>query len=58
MKKLFGLLFVVLFAFSFTNAQSKMAVSVGANLGLPMGTFGDVANMGFGGGAKFEYQLQ
>jgi hypothetical protein len=35
-----------------------MAISVGANLALPMGTFGDAANMGFGGGAKFEYALQ
>ena len=58
MKKLFSVLFVVLFAFTFANAQSKMAVSVGGNLAFPMGSFGDVANMGFGGGAKFEYALQ
>jgi len=58
MKKLFALLFVALFAFSFANAQSKMSVGVGGNLALPMGSFGDAANMGFGGGAKFEYALQ
>lgn len=58
MKKLFAVLFVALFAFSFANAQSKMAVGVGGNLALPMGSFGDVSSMGFGGGAKFEYVLQ
>ena len=57
MKKLVSVLFVVLFAFTFVNAQSKMALGVGANLALPMGTFGDVAGMGFGGGAQFEYML-
>lgn len=57
MKKLFSVLFIVLFAFAFVNAQSKMAISVGGNLALPMGTFGDVAGMGFGGGAQFEYQF-
>lgn len=58
MKKFFSVIFIVLFTFTFVNAQSKMAVGVGGNLALPMGTFGDVANMGFGGGAKFEYVLQ
>lgn len=57
MKKLFSVLFVVLFAFTFVNAQSKMALGVGANLALPMGTFNDIAGMGFGGGAQFEYML-
>lgn len=57
MKKLFSVLFVVLFAFTFANAQSKMAVGVGGNLALPMGTFGDVAGMGFGGGASFQYSF-
>lgn len=57
MKKLFSTIFVVLFALSFVNAQSKMAVGVGANLALPMGSFGDIAGMGFGGGAQFEYSF-
>lgn len=57
MKKTISILFVVLFAFAI-NAQSKMSVGVGGNLALPMGSFGDAANMGFGGGAKFEYTLQ
>ncbi len=55
MKKIFSILFVVVFAFSFANAQSKMSLGVGGNLALPMGSFGDVSSMGFGGGAKFEY---
>ncbi len=58
MKKLVSVLFVVLFAFTFVNAQSKMALGVGANLALPMGgTFGNEPGMGFGGGAQFEYML-
>ncbi|MCS7052590.1 MAG: porin family protein [Ignavibacterium sp.] len=57
MKKLFSVLFLVLFALTFANAQSKMAVGVGGNLALPMGSFGDVAGMGFGGGAQFEYSF-
>jgi len=35
-----------------------MAWGVGLELAAPMGTFGDVANMGFGGTGRFEYQLQ
>ncbi|MCX7611480.1 MAG: outer membrane beta-barrel protein [Ignavibacterium sp.] len=57
MKKLFSVLFIVLFALTFAHAQSKMAVGVGGNLALPMGSFGDVAGMGFGGGATFEYSF-
>lgn len=43
--------------FSLANAQSKMAVGVGGNVVLPIGTFGDVAGMRFGGGANFEYEV-
>ncbi|MFA7287560.1 MAG: hypothetical protein WC055_01640 [Melioribacteraceae bacterium] len=39
---------VVLFAGLNLNAQSKLAFNAGANLGLPMGSFGDVAGIGFG----------
>jgi opacity protein-like surface antigen len=35
-----------------------MSLGVGGNVALPMGSFGDVASIGFGGGAKFEYELQ
>lgn len=54
MKKLFLLLFASFLMFSLANAQSKLAVGVGGNVVLPMGTFGDVAGMRFGGGANFE----
>lgn len=57
MKKLFSLLFASLLMFSLANAQGKMAVGVGGNVALPMGTFGDIAKMGFGGGANFEYEV-
>lgn len=56
MKKLFVLI-AFLFAFNFANAQ-QMALGVGANVFMPMGTFGDVVGTGFGGNAKFEYKLQ
>ena len=56
MKKLF-VLAAFLFAFNFANAQ-QMALGVGGNVFLPMGSFGDVVSMGFGGNAKFEYKLQ
>jgi hypothetical protein len=37
----------------FVSAQSQW-ISVGGNLALPMGSFGDVANVGFGGTATYE----
>lgn len=50
---------VALFLFvGISQAQTKMSLGVGANVALPMGSFGDVASIGFGGGAKFEYELQ
>jgi outer membrane protein W len=39
------------------SAQGKMAVSVGPDVMLPMGTFGDGYNIGFGGTAQFDYSL-
>ena len=38
-------------------AQGKMAVSVGPDILLPMGTFGDGYNLGIGGTAQFDYAL-
>jgi hypothetical protein len=37
-----------------TKAQSNMAVGAGVVVALPMGSFGDAANTGFGGTAAFE----
>jgi len=42
---------------SFSNAQSKMSVGVGADLLLPMGTFGDAYSIGFGGSGRFQYDF-
>jgi hypothetical protein len=39
------------------SAQGKMAVSVGPDVMLPMGTFGDAYGVGFGGTAEFDYSL-
>jgi hypothetical protein len=39
------------------NAQSKLALSVGGDVLLPMGTFSDVAKMGFGGSVRGQYNI-
>lgn len=54
MKKLFTVLFAALLFTGFANAQNGMALGVGVNVALPMGTFGDVAGTGIGGTAMFE----
>ena len=42
-------------AFSFFAVTGALAqFSIGVNLNLPMGTFGDVAGMGFGGGVAYD----
>lgn len=38
-------------------AQGKMSLSVGGDLLLPMGTFGDVYSIGFGGSARGQYNF-
>ena len=60
MKKL--LLVVVALALVFavsvpSQAQEKMSLSVGADLLLPMGTFGDAVSMGFGGSVRGQYNI-
>jgi hypothetical protein len=40
-----------------TNAQDKMTLGVGADLLLPMGTFGDMYSIGFGGSVRGQYNL-
>jgi len=42
---------------SSSMAQGKMALSVGGDLLLPMGTFGDVASTGFGGSVRGLYNI-
>ena len=56
MKKMLSIVVILIFAFSMSNtfAQGKNHVSIGANIALPMGTFGDLAGVGIGGTATFE----
>ncbi|PIP77026.1 MAG: hypothetical protein COW85_11045 [Ignavibacteria bacterium CG22_combo_CG10-13_8_21_14_all_37_15] len=54
MKKVLSLLVVLVLFAGFTNGQSKITLGVGGTLALPMGTFGDVVSMGFGGLVKGE----
>lgn len=56
------LLMVVVLAMVFavtgsTNAQSKMSLSIGADVLLPMGTFGDAVSTGFGGSVRGQYDI-
>ncbi len=37
------------------GAQGKMALNIGLNVEFPMGTFGDVQGVGFGGTVQGEY---
>lgn len=48
MKKLFFVLFALIVLAGISNAQNKITLSAGANLALPMGSFGDAAGIGFG----------
>ncbi|MCX6290551.1 MAG: outer membrane beta-barrel protein [Bacteroidetes bacterium] len=61
-KKLFTLLVagaLVLTVVTKTNAKGggENRLSIGAELALPMGTFGDMAGMGFGGSVRYEMPM-
>lgn len=59
MKKLLLLTAVAgLFAFTSVNAQTKTPrLSVGAEFGFPMGTFGDSYNLGYGGSLQYQHPV-
>ena len=58
MKKVLVLCVVALLMVGFTNAQTnKIKIGVGAYIGLPLGSFGDVTSVGFGGVAQGELEL-
>jgi hypothetical protein len=40
-----------------SNAQGKMFVGVGADVLMPMGTFGDASGIGFGGSVRGQYNF-
>jgi hypothetical protein len=61
MKKFFALLIiaVLLIGISDLQAKKKQEMAIGGELGLavPMGNFGDAANIGFGANFLFNYQI-
>lgn len=57
MKKLFALLFVLMLIGFTSNSNAQISLGVGGGIGLPMGNFGDVAEMGFGGLVRGEYPM-
>jgi opacity protein-like surface antigen len=60
MKKILLVACVVVMAFALVgsaSAQGKISLNIGADVLLPMGTFGDAVNIGFGGTAQGEYAV-
>lgn len=47
----------LVFSVGQSNAESKMALSVGGDVLLPMGTFGDAVSTGFGGSVRGQYNI-
>ncbi len=54
MKRFLAILLIAVSLTGLTNAQGNMAIGAGLVVSLPMGSFGDAANTGFGGTAAFE----
>jgi hypothetical protein len=59
MKQLYSFAAIVLLSFTLTStfAQGTNYLSIGGNLALPLGSFGDAAGTGFGGSATFEMEF-
>jgi hypothetical protein len=59
MKKLLVAIAVLALVFSVSSsyAQPKMNLSIGGDVLLPMGDFGDAVSTGFGGSARFQYNV-
>lgn len=57
MKKVLVTIIALFLFVGISQAQNKMFLSIGGNVALPMGNFGDVAGTGFGGSAQFEMQF-
>lgn len=58
MKKILLLALISMCFLSISNAQSKYALSIGGNIVLPMGDFGNFAGTGFGASVTGEYPFQ
>ena len=54
MKRFLATLLIAASLTSLANAQGNMALGAGLVVSLPMGSFGDAANVGIGGTAAFE----
>lgn len=57
MKSFITIFLSIVFFSGLNKAQSNMAVGAGAVVSLPMGSFGDAANLGIGGTAVFELRF-
>lgn len=57
MKSILKIIIITLCFFTLSNAQSNMAIGAGLVVSLPMGSFSDGANTGFGGTAAFELKF-
>ncbi|NWF89763.1 MAG: outer membrane beta-barrel protein [Ignavibacteriaceae bacterium] len=57
MKKILVTIIALFIIVGVSQAQNKMCLNIGGNVLLPMGDFGDAANLGFGGTAQFEMQF-
>ncbi|PIQ07951.1 MAG: hypothetical protein COW71_14260, partial [Ignavibacteriales bacterium CG18_big_fil_WC_8_21_14_2_50_31_20] len=57
MKKIYSILAVSLLLASLSFGQSGLKLGVGGVIELPIGIFGDVSSLGFGGAVVGEYQL-
>lgn len=57
MKQLISVILLAVLFTGFINAQSKMAVGVQGGIAIPMGDFGDAADLGFGGQGNFAYKV-
>ena len=57
MKRILSVFVATILLAGFINAQGKMAIGFNGGIALPMGDFGDLYSMGFGGSALFVYHI-
>ncbi len=57
MKRLLLTIMLLISITTLSTAQSKFGTGINAGIALPNGDFGDVYNLGFGGGASLTYDL-
>lgn len=57
MKRLHLIVLLLISITTLSTAQSKFGAGINAGIALPNGDFGDVYNLGFGGGASLTYDL-